>query len=135
MTGEALRLEQILKRDPSHIGALLGMSLLALAGRQTESAIRMASAAIVVAPKVGNAWVTLGQALLAANRQEEAEQAYLAAIRLDGMNAFARMGLGELKIGAGLPQEAMAHYELALRRDHALVPALLGMWAGSNGSL
>jgi cytochrome c-type biogenesis protein CcmH/NrfG len=63
---------------------------------------------------MGAAWVVLGQALKAAERMEEAERAYAEAIRLDGMDALARMGLGELKIAAGRPREAIREFELAL---------------------
>ena len=52
------------------------MSLVALASRQTEAAVKMAAAAVAAAPEMGTAWVALGQALKAAGATEEAEQAY-----------------------------------------------------------
>jgi tetratricopeptide (TPR) repeat protein len=122
-----LRYQGILKRDPRHPEALMAMSLVALASRQTDAAIQMATAAVTAAPTMGNAWVTLGQALRAGKRCDDAEHAYRAAIRLDGMNPLARMGLGELMIACDRPEEAMTNYELALRREPALVPAILGM--------
>ena len=60
-------------------------------------------------------------------RFDEAEQAYEQAIRLDGMNALARMGLGELKIATGRAEEAAREFELALRQRPALVAAHLGL--------
>ena len=64
---------------------------------------------------------------MAADRSEEAERAYQQAIRLDGMNALARMGLGELMLATGRPQEADREFELALRRKPALAAAHMGL--------
>jgi cytochrome c-type biogenesis protein CcmH/NrfG len=94
----AIRYQCILEQDPGQPEALVGMSLVALASRQSEAAVKMATAAVAAAPEMGMAWVTMGQALKANNRNEEAEQAYGRAICLDGMNPLARMGLGELKV-------------------------------------
>jgi tetratricopeptide (TPR) repeat protein len=110
----ALCYQRALERDPQQPEALVGMSLVALSSRQTEAAVKMAAAGVAAAPTMGPAWVALGQALKAAERIEEAEQAYAGAIRLDGMDPLARMGLGELKIAAGRPQEAVREFELAL---------------------
>ena len=44
-----------------------------------------------------------------------------------GMNALARMGLGELKVASGRPQEALREFELALRRQPSLAAAYLGL--------
>ena len=127
LTEVALGYQQTLAANPRHPQALVGMSLVALASRQTESAVKMASAAVEVAPGMGTAWVALGQTLKAAGRVEEAERAYAQAIRLDGMNELARLGLGELKIGTGRIEEAILEFELALRRKPALVAAHLGL--------
>ena len=90
----ALGYQRMLAENPCNPGALVGMSLVALASRQSEAAVKMARAALATAPKMGTAWVALGQALKAAGRRDEAERAYLHAISLDGMDALARMGLG-----------------------------------------
>jgi len=127
LTEVALGYQRMLAADPRHPQALVGMSLVALASRQFEAAVKMASAAVEVAPRMGTAWVALGQALKADGRIEEAERAFDQAIRLDGMNELARLGLGELKIGAGHPEEAIFEFELALRRKPALVAAHLGL--------
>jgi len=127
MTEVALGYQQMLTENPRQPQALVGMSLVALASRQPESAVKMASAAVEVAPGMGIAWVALGQALNASGRVEQAEHAYTQAIRLDGMNELARLGLGELKNGTGRPEEAMIEFELALRRKPALVAAHLGL--------
>ena len=127
LTEVARGYQRMLDENPSHPVALVGMSLVALASRQPEAAVKMASAAVAAAPRMGNAWVALGQALKAAERSEEAERAYAQAIRLDGMNALARLGLGELKIAAGRPEEAIREFELALLRQPALVAAHLGL--------
>jgi tetratricopeptide (TPR) repeat protein len=119
--------QQMLEKDPTQPAALVGMCVVALASRQTEAAVAMASAAVASAPELITAWVALGQALKAAERYEEAANAYEHAIRLDGMNALARLGLGELKIATGRPEDAIAEFELALKRRPALVAAHLGL--------
>jgi tetratricopeptide (TPR) repeat protein len=58
---------------------------------------------------------------------EESERAYRQAIRLDGRNALALIGLGELKIASGRAEEAVVEYELALRRQPTLVAAHMGL--------
>jgi tetratricopeptide (TPR) repeat protein len=123
----ALGYQQMLALDPQKPEALAGMSVVALASRQTEAAIKMAMAATAAAPRMGPAWVALGQALKSADRYEEAERAYEQAIQLDGMDPLARMALGELKIATGRAQEAIAEFERALARRPTLVPALLGL--------
>jgi tetratricopeptide (TPR) repeat protein len=119
--------QRALERNPRQPEALVGMSLVALASRQTEAAVKMAAAGVATAPGMNAAWVALGQALKAAERLEEAERAYAEAIRLDGMDPLARMGMGELKIAAGRASEAIREFELALRRRPALVAAQLGL--------
>ena len=123
----ALGYQEQLRQNPRNAPALVGMSLVALASRQGEAAVTMASAAVEVAPRMGIGWVALGQALKAVGQVERAESAYAGAIRLDGMNELARLGLGELKIGTGRPEEAIVEFELALRRRPSLVAAHLGL--------
>jgi tetratricopeptide (TPR) repeat protein len=119
--------QRVLAGNPTQPVALVGMCLVALASRQAEAAVEMASAAVASAPELVAAWVALGQSLKAATRHEEAAKAYEQAIRLDGMNALARLGLGELKIAAGRPEEAVAEFELALKRRPVLIAAHLGL--------
>jgi len=127
LTQVGLCYQRILQQNPSHPEALLGMSLIALASRQPESAVKMARVAVSVAPGMVPAWVTLGQALKAAGKCDEAEEAYQRAISMDGMDPLARMGLGELKILTDQPEEAVRQYELALRKNPTLVSAHLGL--------
>ncbi len=127
LTEAALGYQRMLKENPRQPEALVGMGLVALASRQPEAAVKMAAAAVAVAPEMIPAWVALGQALKAVGQSEEAERAYGQAIRLDGTSALARMGLGELKIAAGRPEEAMREFELALRRQPARAAAYMGL--------
>src|SRR5579863_9331438 len=76
----ARNLQRVLADDPRNGGALVGMSLVALASRQTEAAVRMAEAAVTAAPAMGAAWVTLGQALKTSQRTAEAGAAYREAL-------------------------------------------------------
>ncbi len=123
----ALCYQRALERNPQQPEALVGMSLVALSSRQTEAAVKMAAAGVAAAPKMGAAWVAMGQALKAAERVGEAERAYAEAIRLDGMDPLARMGMGELKIATGRPREAIQEFEVALTRRPTMVAAQLGL--------
>jgi len=123
----AVGYQRILKQNPCHPEALVGMSLVALASRQTDAAVRMASAGVAAAPRMGTAWVALGQALKAAGQCEQAERAYQKAVCLDGVNPLARMGLGELRAATGRAEEAMHEFELALKRQPSLVGAQMGL--------
>jgi tetratricopeptide (TPR) repeat protein len=127
LTEVAHRYQRMLQQNPRQPEALVGICLVALASGQTASAIKMAQAATAAAPAMVPAWVALGQSLKAAHRNGEAECAYQQAISLDGMNALARMGLGELKLAVGTPEDAIWEFGLALRSQPALVPAHLGM--------
>jgi len=127
LTEVALGFQQTLLENPRQPQALVGMSLVALASRQHEAALKMASAAVAVAPRMATAWIALGQAHMAAGAMELAESAYGRAIRLDGMNELARLGLGELKIATGRAEQAIAEFSLALRRKPTLVAAHYGI--------
>lgn len=119
--------QQLLERDPQNAEALLGMGLVALASGQTAAAVQMAQAGVQAAPQMLPAWVTLGQALTADRRLDEAEKAYMEAIRRDGMDPLARMGLGELRLVQGRADQAAAEFELALRKNPTLPAAHLGL--------
>jgi tetratricopeptide (TPR) repeat protein len=127
LTEVALGYQTMLEQNPCQPEALVGISLVALASGQFDAAVKMATAAVFAAPEMGNGWVALGQALKAGGRGSQAEDAYGQAIRLDGMNALARMGLGELKLATGCAEEALGEFELALKRQPVLVGAHLGL--------
>lgn len=132
LTEVALGYQRMLVENPRLPEALVGITLVALASQQIEAAVKMAKAAVASAPKMGAAWVALGQAMKAANQPVQAEKAYLKAIRLDGMDALARMGLGELKLSAGCAEDATREFRLALMRQPTLVGAHVGLgnaWA------
>lgn len=127
LTEVALGYQRMLAVDPRKPEALAGMSLVALASGQSEAAVTMATAATLAAPRMFPAWVALGQALKAAERFAEAEQAYERAIQLDGMDPLARVGLGELRIAACRPEEAIAEFDRVLQRRPTQLAALLGL--------
>ncbi len=127
LTEVALGYQRMLLADPSQPEALVGMSLVALASRQHRAAVAMARAAVSSAPQIGITWVTLGQVLKAEGRVGEAELAYEKAIRMDGMDVLARLGLGELRMAIGRPEDALEHYDFALRRQPAMAAAHMGL--------
>lgn len=126
LTEAALSCQRMLVENPCNPQALVGITLVALASNQPEAAVKTARAAVAAAPRMAAAWIALGQALKAAERNDEAERAYLHAIGLDGMSALARCGFGELRIAAGRPQEAIREFELAICRQPALAAAHMG---------
>ncbi|WP_420237542.1 tetratricopeptide repeat protein [Telmatobacter bradus] len=119
--------QTLLGRDPQNAEALLGMGLVALASGQTAAAVQMSRAGVQAAPQMIPAWVTLGQALAADQQFEEAEAAYMQAIRMDGMDPLARMGLGELRLTEGKAEQAAAEFGLVLRKNPAQAAAHLGL--------
>jgi tetratricopeptide (TPR) repeat protein len=119
--------QQLLARNPRNAEALAGMSLVALASRKPDAAVRLAQAAVAVAPAMAPAWVVLGQAQRAVRQPDAARNAYDSALHLDSANALAHTGLGELEIAAGNAQEALAHFTLALKRDPLLLAARIGL--------
>ncbi len=127
LTEVALGYQRMLEQNPCQPEALMGISMVALASQQPEAAVSMARAAVAAAPRMGTAWVTLGQALKAAGRMGEAEQAYEEAIGMDGMNALARLGMGELRVATGHPEQALEEYDLVLRSQPAMAAAHMGM--------
>ncbi len=127
LTEIALGYQRVLARDPGHPQSLVGMSLVALASRQPELAVKMAAAGAAAAPGMITAWIALGQALKASAQFDEAERAYTRALRLDGAHALARMGLGELHLAREQPEAAAREFERALRRQPSLAGAGLGL--------
>jgi tetratricopeptide (TPR) repeat protein len=123
LTEAALGYQRMLEQNPCNPKALVGMSLVALASRQSAAAVKMAEAAVATAPRMAAAWIALGQSLKAVTRSEEAERAYAQAIRLDSTNALARIGLGELMLSLGRPEDAIREFDLALRHNPALIAA------------
>jgi tetratricopeptide (TPR) repeat protein len=127
LTEIALGYQHVLARDPGHPQALVGMSLVALASRQPELALKMAAAGAAAAPGMITAWIALGQAAKASAQFDQAERAYAHALRLDGANPLARLGLGELHLAREQPEAAAREFELALKRQPTLAGASLGL--------
>ena len=131
LTGEfieaALGYQHMLHENPRAPEALIGITLVALASNQNQAAVDMAKAAVSAAPRMGAAWVALGQALKAAGQPQAAEKAYRKAIRLDGTDALAHTGLGELMLAASHPEDAVPEFLMAIRRRPTLVAAHFGL--------
>jgi tetratricopeptide (TPR) repeat protein len=123
--------QRTLERDPRHPRALIGMSLVALASRQPALAVKMATAGAAAAPAMVTAWIALGQALKACGQLDEAERAYMQALRLNGPDnktgVLAHMGLGELALAREQPEAASREFDVALKRQPTLAGACLGL--------
>jgi len=126
LQAQAREFQSILMENPRDARALVGISLIALASHQTESAVQMAKAAVVADPQMIPAWVALGQTLHAAGSFEESEQAYRRALERDGLNALAHMGLGELRCATDRPVEALHEFDWVLSGSPEQVAAHLG---------
>ena len=116
-----------LARNPRNARALIGLALVALTGRQKETAIRLAHAAVAAAPNLPAAHVAFGQALRAGGHLESAKDAFETALRLDPADPLSLLGLAELELAAGRIQKADSRYRIALGLHPGLVPALLGL--------
>ena len=126
MQVQALAFQRALLQNPRDARALVGISLIAMASRQTEPAMRTAWAAVEAAPEMLVVWVTLGQTLRAAGRYEESEQACRHALCLDGESALAHIGLGELWCTAGRPLDGLTEFEHVLQSSPDQAAAHLG---------
>ncbi len=102
------------------------MSLIALASGQLAPALTMARAAVMEAPQMSAAWVTLGQALKAKCCLGESEASFRHALRLNPEDGLARIGLGELCMALNSPEEALEYFDQALHSQPALSAAHLG---------
>ena len=123
----ARKFQRDLVRNPRNARALIGLALVALAGRQTEAAVCLAQAAATAAPNLPAAHVAFGQALRAGGHFDSAKDAYETALRLDPADPLALLGLAELELAAGRVQKAISRYRVALGLHPGLVPALLGL--------
>jgi tetratricopeptide (TPR) repeat protein len=116
-----------LARNPRDARALIALALVALAGRQTEPAVRLAQAATAAAPNLAAAHVALGQVLRASGRLDSANDAFETALGLDPVDPLALAGLAEVDLAAGRVQQAMVRYRIVLGGHPGLAPALLGL--------
>lgn len=114
---QARRFEAKFLLNPSDPEALVALSLIALASRQTDAAAITARAATQAAPRMIPAWVTLGHALRAQGKSQEAELALRSALALDGASTLALVALGELKCTAGEVDAAIELIEHAVRNS------------------
>jgi tetratricopeptide (TPR) repeat protein len=127
LTEVALGYQRVLEKNHSDPRALVGISLVALSSGQHEACLLMARAAVAAAPAMDVAWVTLGQALKAVGKCEEAKEAYLEAIQLNDASPLGTIGLGELLMAERHPEQACAAYESVVRRNPAMAVGHMGL--------
>lgn len=102
------RLDLTLPRSLPALRELV-MELQAL-GRH-DDAIARARVAAEKNPEIAEIQALLGQALLGANRVEEADAVYTEALSMDGSNASSLSGRAEVEVARGELEKALATYE------------------------
>jgi tetratricopeptide (TPR) repeat protein len=127
LTEVALGYQRVLEKNHSDPRALVGICLVALSSGQHEACLLMARAAVAAAPAMDVAWVTLGQALKAVGKCEEAKAAYLEAIQLNDASPLGTIGLGELLMAERHPEQACVAYESVVRRHPAMAAGHMGL--------
>jgi FimV-like protein len=106
---------EVLKSDPSHIGALTGLAAVALRASNTRDAERLLTHArrrSAHHPLIHRAW---GHTMLAAGRLSEAEQTFKEVLRLEPENPQNWAALGSVYIRLLRQEDALAAYEQAAR--------------------
>jgi len=111
----------VLKTTPDAPDALHGLGVLALQGREDETAAALFARLVAVRPKDARAHNFLGLALARRGRAGDAEAAFRKAVALDRKHAEAWANLG----GILHDQGRLAEAEAALKKATALAPGLV----------
>jgi glutathione synthase/RimK-type ligase-like ATP-grasp enzyme len=109
----------ILRRAPTHFGALNQFGTLLAETGGIDAACRVYSEAVLHHPNHPMAYVNLANLLLRASRHSEARGHYETALRLDPDYAPAHQGLGAVLADLGDRAGAQVHFRRGFR-DHAI---------------
>jgi tetratricopeptide (TPR) repeat protein len=112
-------------KDPAFAEALIGLATIELQRARPNEALRLAETARERLPTAG-AHATVGAALLALGRGEDAAGAYEASLAADPEQAEAYFGLGSALRALGRNEEALACFDRALAIDPDYPEAMVG---------
>jgi predicted Zn-dependent protease len=119
----------ILKQEGKHVGALCGLSAVALMSGQPAQAERLLRNALRQSPHLPMVWRGLGQTLMETGKLEAAEQAMREALRVEPRSARNWVMLGTILSRRLRQTEALDAYEHALTLQPAQ-PARITMSKG-----
>jgi len=134
---------QILRSDPSHVAALVGLAAVSLAADAPRDSERLLRHALKQSAHVPLAWRGLGPALVQLGRVAEAEAAARHVLRLEPENPQSWITLGGVAIRHLRAEDALAAYqraaellpqEVRLRMSIGHVQKTLGSRADSEAS-
>lgn len=112
-------LERALRLDASQVGALFILVQIHLDLLDAENALSVADRMIAQEPTGPRGHYAKGEALLLAQRREEAADAFQEAVRLQPMESQSRLKLGMVLIELGRDDEAFQHMVAAQRSNPA----------------
>lgn len=121
--------EQMLRQHPAHAPALALAGALALHSGDIAGALRRLSAAVGIDARNPGTQTTLGDALAAAGRYDEAISAFRCALTLAPRHAAAEAGLGFALQASGDGAGALAAFERAASLAPQSVPILTNLGA------
>jgi len=110
-------IRHVLENNPKYTPALNNMALLLKARGRPEEALKVARAAVSLAPRHASMQVTLGAILLELGETEEAEKILREAAALAPEDSTVHVNLGAALNYVGMRAEAEAEFERALELD------------------
>ena len=108
--------QRAIQADPSRIDYYEDLISLLLYLRKTNDAIRLVNHALEIAPNDARPWVWKGNVDLRSNAQKDAMESYRHAVKLDGSNADAIVGVAAVYFATGQSDAAIAEYKAGIVR-------------------
>ena len=108
--------QRAIRVDPSRIDYYEDLISLLLYLRKTNDAILLVNRALAVAPNDARPWVWKGNVDLRRNAQKDAMESYRHAVKLDGSNADAIVGIAAVYFATGQSDAAIAEYKAGIAR-------------------
>lgn len=114
---------EILRHQPRHAGALMGLGVIALHRNEAAQALALLEEARTIAPRDPAVLNNLGLALLAAGREQEALAIWRRVLTIQPRSADALVNLGNADARAARIDSAISRYRAALGADGGCVSA------------
>ena len=108
--------QRAIQADPSRIDYYEDLISLLLYLRKTSDAILLVNHALEIAPDDPRPWVWKGNVDLQRNAQKDALESYRHAVKLDGSNADAVVGIAAVYFATGQSDAAIAEYQAGISR-------------------